>query len=158
MEAGAVNPETLEVAHGVRHHAHHLCPDCNGWGETVRGTICRFVNQEIFRRCLEYWQRCAVSSLVDLRRLEWRADFELLARRHLNHTHHRLFRWHYLLGADARLCAGRLGMSSVEFSLAAARVGDILGHLCANERPYAVYPIGSYRHHKMSPATINPSR
>jgi hypothetical protein len=46
---------------------------------------------------------------------EYIADFCLVARRTLSEEEHRLFRFHFLLGADWKLCSRKLGLDRGSF-------------------------------------------
>ena len=72
------------------------------------------------------------------------ADFLLVAKRTLNRAEHRLFRFHYLLGADWRLCCARLNVEKGQFFHAVYRVEQKLGRVLRELQPYPLYPVDEY--------------
>ena len=77
---------------------------------------------------------------------EYIADFTLIARRHLTEEEHRLFRYHFLLGADWKLCSRKLGMERGNFFHAVYRIEQKLGRVFRELEPYALYPLDDYFH------------
>ena len=75
---------------------------------------------------------------------EYIADFELVSRRHLDDFHHKIFRYHFLLGADWKLCGRRLGMTRGAFFHAVYRIEQHLGKTFYELEPYALYPPRDY--------------
>lgn len=75
---------------------------------------------------------------------EYIADFELVSRRFLDPLHYRLFRYHFLLGADWKLCCRRTGMSRGNFFHAVYRIEERLGRAFYELEPYALYPPRDY--------------
>jgi hypothetical protein len=75
---------------------------------------------------------------------EYMADFELVSRRHLDEWHYRVFRFHFLLGADWRLCCPRLGMDRGNFYHAVYRIEERLGKVFSELEPYALFPPRDY--------------
>lgn len=75
---------------------------------------------------------------------EFQADFVLTARRVLDPWHYRLFRWYFLLGADWRLCARRLGTDRGNVYHAVYRIEERLGYEFASMEPYSLYPPREY--------------
>ncbi len=75
---------------------------------------------------------------------EYIADFELVSRRHLDDFHHRIFRYHFLLGADWRLCGRRLAMGRGNFYHAVYRIEQHLGRIFYELEPYPLYPPRDY--------------
>jgi len=75
---------------------------------------------------------------------EFMADFSLVARRSLDASHYRLFRYHFLLGADAKLCCKRLSISNGAFFHAIYRIESVLGYVFMTLEPYALYPPRDY--------------
>jgi hypothetical protein len=55
-----------------------------------------------------------------------------------------MFRYHYLLGADWRLCCAKLGMERGEFFREIYRIEAKLGRGYCEIRPYALFPIRDY--------------
>jgi hypothetical protein len=79
-----------------------------------------------------------------LKREEYMADFELVARRSLTPAEHRLFRFHHILGASEAMCAKRLGISALAAKKAIQRLEIRLGLAFASVQPYALYPLYDY--------------
>lgn len=142
------------------------CSRCHGYGirEMERGgpRPCACVFRAIFRICLSKFQQCATRErhLTPVileptpkggRRITWGrkneefiADFLLVAQRNLDPFEHRLFRYHYLLGANWSLCARRLGVDRGVFFHAVYRIQEKLGRTFRELRPYALFPIDEY--------------
>ncbi|MBI1357531.1 MAG: hypothetical protein GC160_24590 [Acidobacteria bacterium] len=147
--------------------AYPSCTRCNGrgeWGEHEGSPLpCRCALRAMFRVCYERFRACVESgrfrSRVSFERSpqgrtnrgcwgrkdeEYLADFELVARRLLDPWRYKIFRFHYILGADASLCCRRLGLSRGAFFHAAYRIEEILGEAFATLEPYALYPPRDY--------------
>jgi hypothetical protein len=75
---------------------------------------------------------------------EYIADFELISRRSLDPFHHKIFRYHFLLGADWKLCCKRLGVDRGAFFHAIYRIEEALGKAFYLTEPYALYPPNDY--------------
>jgi hypothetical protein len=71
-------------------------------------------------------------------------DFELVARRTLDEQEHKLFRFHFLLGADWRLCCARLKMTRGSFYHAVYRIQQKLGRAFRETQPYSLFPVDEY--------------
>jgi hypothetical protein len=146
--------------------ADHQCSLCYGLG--LRGgrldasQPCNCALRAIFRACYNRFQLCATReksfSHVTLdgtspnsRRATWgrkdeeyMADFMIVAKRTLNRAEHQLFRFHYLLGADWRLCCRRLNVEKGQFFHAVYRVEQKLGRIFRELQPYPLYPLDEY--------------
>jgi hypothetical protein len=72
------------------------------------------------------------------------ADFTLVAKRSLDAYHYRIFRYHYLLGADFRLCCARLRLDRGDFFNALYAIQNKLGKVFSSLKPYALYPVSDY--------------
>jgi hypothetical protein len=72
------------------------------------------------------------------------ADFCLVSRRALDEFEYRLFRYHYLLGADWQLCCRQLHMDRGDFFHAAYRIERKLGRVFVELEPYPLYPLADY--------------
>jgi len=75
---------------------------------------------------------------------EFVADFVLIARRSLTPEDYRIFNYHFLLGADWRLCSRRLKMDRGTFFHGIYRVQQILGRTFRELKPYGLYPLDEY--------------
>lgn len=74
------------------------------------------------------------------------ADFCLVSRRALSEFEHKLFRFHFLLGADWKLCARRLGVDRGNFFHGVYRIQAKLGRAYRDTEPYALFPVDEYFH------------
>jgi hypothetical protein len=146
--------------------ATHDCTLCHGMG--LRGgrldatQPCNCVLRSIFRTCYERFQVCASKekslSRVTLdgtsprsRRAVWGrkdeeylADFVLVSKRALTAQEHQLFRYHFLLGADWRLCCRQLRIEKGVFFHAIYRIEQKLGRIFRELQPYPLYPLDEY--------------
>lgn len=77
---------------------------------------------------------------------EYIADFSLVARNALDADEHRLFRFHFLLGADWKLCSRRLGIDRGNFYHAVYRIEQKLGRTFRELEPYPLFPLDEYFH------------
>ena len=62
----------------------------------------------------------------------------------LDESEHRLFRYHFLLGADWKLCCRRLGLDRGLFFHLIYRIQAKLGRAFAETLPYPIYPVQDY--------------
>ncbi len=87
---------------------------------------------------------------------EYMADFTLVSRRHLEGLEYDVFRFHFLLGADWKLCCRRLKMDRGNFFHTVYRVQEKLGRVFAELQPYALYPLDEYfcNTYRREPAAI----
>ena len=142
------------------------CSFCHGYGLRLvpRGkeAPCQCIFRADFRACLNRFRECAAkgahTSTVTLefcggadgrrtysrKREEYIADFCLISRRHLTEAEHRIFRFHFLLGADWKLCCHRLGMDRGTFFHHVYRIQQTLGKAFAETQPYALFPLDEY--------------
>ena len=74
------------------------------------------------------------------------ADVWLVARRTLadSPVDWAVFRWHYLLGADWKLCARRLNITRGNMFHAFYRVEEKLGKTFRELQPYPLFPLDEY--------------
>ena len=77
---------------------------------------------------------------------EYMADFCLVSRRALDDFEHRLFRYHFLLGADWKLCSRKLGIDRGNFFHAVYRIEQKLGRVFRELEPYPLFPVDDYFH------------
>lgn len=75
---------------------------------------------------------------------EFMADFCLIAKRTLNDLESRVFRYHFLLGADWRLCTRQLKIDRGTFFHVVYRIEEKLGRAFAETEPYALFPLDDY--------------
>jgi hypothetical protein len=155
--------------------AMHNCTQCRGTGLRLgaKGAFapCNCVLRSIFRICYDRFVRCAEQeryvSRVALeahrgrsrpstwgrKDEEYIADFCLVSRRFLTEMEHRLFRYHFLLAADWKLCARKLGIDRGTFFHAVYRIEQKLGRVFRELQPYALFPLDEYFH---GPSRIAP--
>ena len=131
-----------------------------------RGALapCNCVLRAIFRICYDRFLRCVTQekhlSRVSLephagrnrpstwgrKDEEYIADFTLISKRVLDDFEQKLFRYHFLLGADWKLCARQLKIDRGNFFHAVYRIEQKLGRRFRELEPYALYPIDEYFH------------
>ena len=75
---------------------------------------------------------------------EYVADFCLVSKRTLNELEYKIFRLHFLLGADWRLCCRQLNMDRGAFFHELYRIEQKLGRAFRELRPYALFPLNEY--------------
>jgi hypothetical protein len=75
---------------------------------------------------------------------EYAADFLLVVRRTLSPADYNLFNYHFLLGADWRLCCRKLKIDKGLFFHAIYRITAKLGRTFVELEPYALYPLHDY--------------
>ena len=149
--------------------ASEQCTICHGDGlryTPVKGKTgpCNCVLRSVFRACYARFRDCVGKekqiSMVSLqycesgkgggrrtwgrRDEEYVADFCLIAKRTLTESEHQLFRFHFLLGADWRLCCRRLEMDRGLFFHAVYRIQQKLGLVFRELQPYALFPLDEY--------------
>jgi hypothetical protein len=143
------------------------CTHCHGYGlrpgRNNRETPCNCVFRAVFRACYNRFRDC-VSSEKHLSRtqLEFRgsgkdsrmsygckveeyvADFCLVSRRVLTAFEYDLFRFHFLLGADWKLCCWRLKIDRGTFFHTVYRIEQKLGRTYRELEPYSLFPLDEY--------------
>jgi hypothetical protein len=142
------------------------CAECLGLGLRIleRGEPCHCVTRAIFRACYKRFQDCADKhsnlSRASLGRTpgpryagtwgrkneEYAADFTLIAKRALGEESlgYNVFRFHYLLGADWKLCGFKLNLTKGEFFHEAYRVESAVGRACFECEPHPLFPLRQY--------------
>jgi hypothetical protein len=143
------------------------CVHCNGLGmREVRGekeVPCNCVLRSVFRACYARFKSCVVSQghpgRVSLesygkgrdshksygrKNEEYMADFCIITRRTLNPFDYKVFKFHYLLGEDWKLCCRQVNMDRGNFFHAIYTIEQKLGRVFATLRPYGLYPLGEY--------------
>jgi hypothetical protein len=75
---------------------------------------------------------------------EYIADFCLVSKRVLEEPEYKLFRFHFLLGADWRLCCRQLKMDRGSFFHEIYRIQQKLGRVYRELEPYPLYPLDEY--------------
>ncbi len=142
------------------------CTHCHGYGlrpgRNHRDTPCNCVFRAVFRACYARFRDCASKekhlSRVQLefcggkdnrkaygRKVEeYLADFCLIGRRTLTPFEYDLFRFHFLLGADWRLCCGRMRTDRGTFFHTVYRIEQKLGRAFRELQPYGLFPLDEY--------------
>jgi hypothetical protein len=166
---GAKKMKNFEWGHSdVLALAKEGCTHCQGSGlryisQQGQNSPCNCVFRAIFRACYRKFRYLAQQekhvSRVRLEQVingkehrqtwgmkdeEYMADFLLVTRRNLNDQEYRLFSYHYLLGADWKLCCRRLGMERGDFFHEVYRIQRILGRVYRELEPYALFPLDEY--------------
>lgn len=152
--------ETLALANAQ-------CSNCFGYGlmeKEKSSRPCNCVLRSIFRACHARFRYCATKerhlSKINLTRVsgrqnrtvygrkdeEYMADFILVSRRALSAEEYQIFKFHFLLGADWKLCARRLKTDRGNFFHAVYRIQQKLGRVYRELRPYPLYPLDDYFH------------
>jgi hypothetical protein len=140
-----------------------LCQGSGIWTTERRGreSPCNCVYRAIFRACYNRFRECGAGSRIGMvhlefsrgpegrhtfsrKREEYMADFCLVSRRVLDDFEHKIFRYHYLLGADWRLCTRQLKMDRGNFFHMVYRIQQKLGKALAELSPYSLYPVADY--------------
>jgi len=146
--------------------AQQYCSHCYGLGlRPGRGgvsTPCNCVFRAIFRACYARFRQCASKekyisrvslesnpgrqrkSVWGLKNEEYIADFCLVSRRTLSDPEYTLFKFHYLLGADWKLCCRRLNVDRGTFFHEAYRIEQKLGRTFRELQPHALFPLDEY--------------
>jgi len=75
---------------------------------------------------------------------EYLADVHLIAKRTMTPEDYKLFRWHFVLGADWTLCAPRLKMDRGTFFNHVYSVQQKLGRAFRETEPYPLFPVAGY--------------
>ena len=141
------------------------CTTCRGLGRNTKSSEeapCHCVLRAIFRACYKRFRECANQDLASTRASfergatqdpggawgrrneEYVADFLLVAKRALSEEDYKLFRYHYVLGADWRLCCRKLGLEKGRFFHLVYRIQTQLGRVFRELQPYALYPLREY--------------
>lgn len=148
--------------------ASNSCTRCRGVGLRFgrRGKLhpCDCVLRSIFRACYVRFRQCVTKekyiSQVTMdpmpgrdNRQSWSrkdeeyiADFCLVTKRCLSEDDYRIFRYHYLLGADWKLCCRKLQIDRGLFFHTLYRLEAKLGKEYRELEPYALFPLDEYFH------------
>jgi hypothetical protein len=93
---------------------------------------------------LEYWSGLNGRRSYARKREDYMADFCLVSRRTLTEEEYKLFRYHFLLGADWKLCCRQLKMDRGYYFHTMYRIEQRLGRRFAELEPYALFPLDEY--------------
>jgi hypothetical protein len=144
------------------------CTRCHGLGlvqgKRGRSSPCNCVLRAVFRACYARFRHCVMKEKYvsrasmqfvagPQRRLTWGrkdeeylADFYLVSKRYLTEAEFRLFKYHFLYGADWKLCCRKLKMDRGNFFHAVYRIQQNLGRVFRELEPYGLYPLDEYFH------------
>ena len=146
--------------------AQQSCTHCYGLGlrpgRAGVSTPCNCVFRAIFRACHARFRQCASKekyisrvsleanpgrqrrSVWGLKNEEFMADFCLVSKRTLDEHQYKIFTNHFLLGADWKLCCGKLGMERGAFFHEVYRIEQKLGRTFRELEPFALFPLDEY--------------
>ena len=77
---------------------------------------------------------------------EYCADFILVSKRTLDEFEYKVFKYHFLLGADWKLCCRKLGLDRGNFFHCVYRIEQKLGRVFRELQPYGLWPLDEYFH------------
>jgi hypothetical protein len=142
------------------------CASCEGSGVFITGEgkqePCNCVLRAMFQSCYRRFVVCAVKTSSDSRvslekgtsltrsggwgrkQEEYVADFCLIAKRTLSEYEYKIFRYHFILGADYRLCCRKLKMDKGDFFHLIYKIKAKLGRAFKETQPYPLYPVNEY--------------
>ncbi len=83
-------------------------------------------------------------SVWGMKNEEYMADFCLISRRTLTESEYKLFKFHFLLGAEWKLCCKKLNMDRGTFFHEIYRIQQKLGKVFRELEPYALFPLDEY--------------
>ncbi len=146
--------------------AQQSCIHCYGLGlrpgRAGASTPCNCVFRAIFRACYARFRQCASKekyisrvsleanpgrqrkSVWGLKNEEFIADFCLVSRRYLDEEQYKIFKFHYLLGADWKLCCRKMNVDRGAFFHEIYRIEQKLGRTFRELEPHALFPIDQY--------------
>lgn len=146
--------------------AQQSCSYCLGLGlrpgRAGASTPCNCVFRAIFRACYARFRQCTSKekyisrvslesnpgrqrkSVWGLKNEEFIADFCLVSRRTLNDHEYKVFKFHFLLGADWKLCCRKLNIDRGTFFHDVYRIQQKLGRTFRELEPYALFPVDQY--------------
>jgi hypothetical protein len=83
-------------------------------------------------------------SVWGLKNEEFVADFCLVSRRVLDDYQHKIFKFHYLLGADWKLVCRQMNIDRGTFFHEIYRIEEKLGRTFRELEPHALFPVDEY--------------
>jgi len=93
------------------------------------------------------WEICGGQDgyrMYSRKREEFIADFCLISQRTLDDIGCKLLRFHYMLGADWKLCCRHFRIDRGTFFHSLYRIENRLGRIFAEVLPYPLYPVDEY--------------
>ena len=146
--------------------ARERCTHCHGngmrHGEEGESHPCNCVLRAVFRACYHRFHDCATREKYfgrvrlehsggkdhqqswGMKDEEYMADFLLVTRRILTENEYRMFRFHFLLGADWKLCCRQMKTDRGTFFHMIYRLQQKLGLAFRELQPYSLYPLDEY--------------
>jgi hypothetical protein len=146
--------------------ANNTCTQCHGVGLRMgrKGIMnpCNCVLRAIFRACYARFRHCASKekhmSRISLEFIpgregkatwarkdeEYMADFILVSRRALSEFDFQIFKFHFLLGADWKLCCRKMNIDRGTFFHSVYRLQQELGRVFRELEPYSLFPLDDY--------------
>jgi len=146
--------------------ARNSCAYCSGNGTRKvrkhKEVPCHCVFRAVFRACYNKFRECVATGehispvtlvkcggreglhIYSRVREEYIADFCLVSRRVLDEEEYRVFRMHFLLGADWRLCCRQMKLERGDFFHFVYRIEQKLGRTFAELKPYPLFPLDQY--------------
>ena len=94
--------------------------------------------------------------MYDRKDEEYAADFISITKRTLDESEYQLFKFHYLLGADWKLCCTRLKIDRGNFFHAVYRIQQKLGRAFRETEPYGIFPVYAYYEDQRQPTEALP--
>lgn len=149
------------------------CASCHGEG-TVKlkrqdaPQPCKCVLRAVFEEVFERFKEIATSdrggsqpkrNINTYSRIpeEFMADFVLTANRVLHPSERQIFKFHFLLGADWKLCCRRLKIDKGNFYHAVYRIQAKLGLEFSTSQPYGLWPVEEYFGHNVRRMPVEPT-
>jgi hypothetical protein len=83
-------------------------------------------------------------SVWGMKNEEFMADFCLVSRRTLTDSEYKIFKFHFLLGADWKLCCRKLNTERGDFFHEVYRIQQKLGKTFRELEPHALFPLDEY--------------
>jgi hypothetical protein len=83
-------------------------------------------------------------SVWGMKNEEFMADFCLVTRRTLDDADYNLFKFHFLLGADWKLCCAKMNVDRGTFFHEVYRIQQKLGRVFRELEPHALFPLDEY--------------
>ena len=141
--------------------ATNACTYCHGLGlrNGRRGEDkpCLCVFRTVFRICAARFRLCQErekhktgvtleGNVWGRKNEEYVVDFLNVSKRSLSAEDWRIFTYHFLLGADWRMCTRKLGMDRGTFFHEIYRITERLGRVFRELQPYPLFPLDEYFH------------
>lgn len=102
--------------------------------------------RQIFHKCYRRYRDCCSDFGPSYRKVEYAADFCLIAKRALGagSLQHRIFHYHFLRGADWRISTTTLDITRAQFFIEVYRIEQKLGAAFLAIKPYPLFPPDQY--------------